>query len=284
MSSYQIMGVINLTPDSFSDGGKFNEAASFREHFLDVSKWAHIVDVGAESTAPFNKAVDVDTELARFEECFYPILEKTSDPATQVSIDTYKPDVFVEVCKKVYQHWPNCKVIWNDVSGTVDEQLLTILNGDLEFTYVLSHNLCDERRNTQKHMQFVDEHDDLISHMENFFANALDEIKTDRFVWLDPCFGFSKTREQNHELLKNFPRLANAFSHHHWVYGISRKSFLRFPADLDSKDTYNQGQLDQVQSYFIADALQKVKPENMIFRVHDERTMKAVDSILQILN
>lgn len=284
----QYMGVINLTPDSFSDGGIYNNATSFRERIFQLAKWADIIDLGAESTAPFNQAVGADMELARFEETFYPIIEKTADPALQISIDTYRPEVFIEVAKRVQKYWPNCPLIWNDVSGVVDDALLQALHGPQHFSYVFSHNLCGDRDKTSDHMQFVDEfvdeQMDLISHMERFFSKALKEMKCKRNILLDPCFGFSKTREQNHILLREFSRLANIFSHHHWVYGISRKSFLRFPKELDSKDPYNQSQLDQVQSYFIADTLQKVDPSKMIFRVHDQRTKNAVDSIQAILN
>ena len=278
------MGVINLTPDSFSDGGKYNNATSFRERIFELSKWADIIDLGAESTAPFNQAVGADIELARFEEILYPILEKTSDPAIQISIDTYRPEVFLEVAKRVNKYWPNCPLIWNDVSGVVDQALLEALHGSEKFSYVLSHNLCKNRDNTSDHMQFVDENIDLISDMEIFFTQALQEINCKRNIWLDPCFGFSKTREQNHILLRDFPRLANIFSQYHWVYGISRKSFLRFPKELNSKDPYNQAQLDQIQTYFIADTLQKVNSDKMIFRIHDERTKNAVNSIVSILN
>lgn len=280
----QYMGVINLTPDSFSDGGKYNSVTSLNERIIELSKWAEIIDLGAESTAPFNQAIGIDTELSRFEESFYPILEKSADPAIKISIDTYRVEVFLEVASRVNKYWPNCALIWNDVSGVVDDALLKALHGTQKFSYVYSHNLCGDRKKTSDHMQFVDEHIDLISHMENFFSNALNEMKCNRNIFLDPCFGFSKTREQNHTLLREFSRLANIFSHHHWVYGISRKSFLRFPKELDSKDPYNQSQLDQVQCFFLADTLQKVDPSKMIFRIHDQRTKNAVESIQSIIS
>lgn len=280
----QYMGVINLTPNSFSDGGKFNNSSSFIEHFISLSRWADIIDLGAESTAPFNQAIDTHTELQRFEEIFYPVLEAANDPAIQISIDTYKPEVFKEVALKVQKFWPNCSLIWNDVSGVVDDDLLELLHGPLKFNYVLSHNLCEQRSDTIKHMQFVENDLDIVSHLERFFEQALEKIQSKRSIWLDPCFGFSKSREQNHALLREFASLANKFSEHKWVYGISRKSFLRFPKELDSKSPHNQSQLDQVQSFFIADILQKVNAENMIFRIHDERTKNAVNSIMAILN
>lgn len=281
--NFNTMGVINLTPNSFSDGGLYNNYETFQKKFFEIIKWADIIDLGAESTAPFNDAVEIQEELSRFEQLLFPLIENHKDPHTTLSIDTYKPVVFETVAKKINSQWPNTHLIWNDVSGVVDNDLTALLKSSLNFSYVLSHNLCDTRENTTNHMLYLD-HSELIQSMENYFNLNLSKIDSNKKILLDPCFGFSKTREQNHYLLKNFSKLANKFLDYSWVYGISRKSFLRFPQNLDSKNPENHSQLDQIQHYFLVDTLLKVNPNKLIFRIHDQKSLNALDSTLSILN
>lgn len=280
---FQIMGVINITPNSFSDGGNYNHVSSFESKFNELLTWADVVDIGAESTAPFNNAVSLNEELSRFEDVFFPVLEKRDDPQITLSVDTYKASTFEIVAKKVRLHWPLTNLIWNDVSGVVDDELLNLLQSDLDFSYVLSHNLCNDRTNTSNHMNYLCE-EDITKNLIDFFEQRLSLIKTDKKILLDPCFGFSKTREQNHKLLKDFTFFAKHFDSYQWVYGISRKSFLRFPQSLDSKNPSVQNQLDQIQNFFLVDAVNKLGSDKLIFRVHNETSKNALNSTLAIIS
>ena len=114
------MGVMNLTPDSFSDGGNLNTLKKVEDTFLQMLNWANVVDLGAESTAPFNDSIDLITEFKRFEINFFPILQKLKDPKIKVSIDTYKPELFYEIYHVFKYFWPETKLIFNDVSGKID--------------------------------------------------------------------------------------------------------------------------------------------------------------------
>lgn len=279
---FKTMGVINITPNSFSDGGNFNDLGRFTIKFNELLTWADVIDIGAESSAPFNSAISFEEELNRFEEVFFPFVEKTADPKIIISVDTYKAKTFKVVAQKLNALWPQTSLIWNDVSGVVDEELLDLLYSDLSFDYVLSHNLCDTRANTLKHMNFVSS-DEICDNVISFFEATLNKIETDREIYLDPCFGFSKSREQNHNLLKDFSKVLDAFPTFKWVYGISRKSFLRFPKELNSKDPDVQSLLDQIQNYFLVETYLKAGKDKLIFRVHDQKSKKALNSTLSIL-
>ena len=121
------MGVINITPNSFSEGGPTNTLDTFLEkwdHLLALK--ANILDVGAESTAPFNNPVNEKEEKERFKKIFFPQLGALKLPQI-ISIDTYRPAVFRYVYDEVKRLYPQQKFIWNDVSGVIDSQLWELL-------------------------------------------------------------------------------------------------------------------------------------------------------------
>ena len=225
------MGVINITPDSFSDGNEYNQQDRFAKKFQEISRWADIIDIGAESTAPFNSSISIDQELSRFREIFYPYLDDHDDPQITLSIDTYKIAVFKEVALKVKSQWPATKFIFNDVSGKVDKELKKFIkDAPLDFTYVLSHNLAPVREKTQEHMNFVNEQADseFFNSLINHFEKSIEELtKLNQSFIVDPCFGFSKSRHQNHFLIKNFKTLLLHFPYNvTFIYGVSRNCLL----------------------------------------------------------
>ena len=232
------MGVINLTPNSFSDGGDFNQFHSFKNRFLELLKWAHIIDLGAESTAPFNSKISAKEELSRYEELFFPLLEELEDPHIEISIDTYKVDVFITVLKKINLKWPKTRVIFNDVSGAIDSELVDVLKSrELDFSYVFSHNLAPSREQTQNHMKYLSPSVGMDFFRENirYFEEGLKRLSTfEKTIIIDPCFGFSKSREQNLYLLKNLKTFLLQFPVGlDCLVGISRKSFLRSEKNKD---------------------------------------------------
>ena len=124
-----------MTPNSFSDGGKLqNPIKTFKEH----SQSFDIVDVGAESTAPFNGPIGPGEELTRLVGFFSEVLGE-KDPETTISIDSYRPEVFYEVALEVKKAWPKSDLIFNDVSGKVDPDLMELMKTELPFSYVFSH-------------------------------------------------------------------------------------------------------------------------------------------------
>lgn len=282
--NFYTMGVINITPNSFSDGGKFNDPQNFKRKFIDLCGWADIIDVGAESTAPFNQKVSENDELSRFEQYFYPLLKELSDPKKVISIDTYKVAVFKSVYLEIKNYWPQTKVIFNDVSGVIDEELLKLLKEQKDLTYVFSHNLVTTRNDTSDHMSLCSKKmgEEFLKEYNKYFEDGLKGLEEFN-VWVDPCFGFAKTREQNHLLLKNMPKLLECIpADISVVYGISRKSFLRFPAELNIKEEKNKNLVDQMQVLLIKDLLEQCPKRKFIFRVHDENSLAAIKNVKKI--
>src|SRR5690554_1151712 len=156
LSNFKSMGVLNATPNSFSDGGRLSNPKSAIKVFQQAVNDFDIVDVGAESTAPFNSAIGAKRELARLERFFFPLFSEMEDPKTCISIDSYRPEVFYEVALLLRQHWPNCSLVFNDVSGVLDPDLLTLLgDASLDFSYVFCHNLCPARDDAGDHMRHL---------------------------------------------------------------------------------------------------------------------------------
>jgi dihydropteroate synthase len=284
------MGVINITPNSFSDGNKFKNYVQFRDYFIDMLSWADVIDIGAESTAPFNDPIDSAIELERFEEFLFPLVSELNDPHMLLSIDTYKPEVFYEVYLVVKHYWPETHLIFNDVSGKIDDELALILSDtDLDFDYVYSHNLSPRRFETSNHMDFCSKKDsyDFLDEMVNYFRVGLEilgPITFNRKVWIDPCFGFSKNRSQNQFLLKNIHYFLEGIpSNISVLYGISRKSFLRVPQELDPKCSDNIEVLDQMQTVFIYDLLRNAIDREFLFRVHSANSLKSAVNIISII-
>jgi len=287
MKTIKSMGVINITPNSFSDGNLYNSAKSFQEKFYKLSDWSDIIDIGAESTAPKNDEVSAIEEWRRFESILTPYLSY-HHPFKSLSIDTYKPEVFYEVYHLVKSYWPQTKIIFNDVSGIIDSDLLSLFNDKkLKFDYVLCHNRVKDRADVQNHMKRVsrDSNENLLIELIMFFNNSLERLsKTKRKIIVDPCFGFAKTRSQNHYLLKNINKLISSLNKNTpFLYGISRKSFLRFPKDLDSKNEHNQRSLDQMQAILIHKIIQENFDREFIFRLHDEGSLISALNIDKIL-
>ena len=279
------MGVINITPNSFSDGSLFNSQDLFSKKFNQIKKWASIIDIGAESTAPFNKPIDSILELERFERVLFPFVTKTPDPQITISIDTYKPEVFYEVYIVLKKYWPKTKIVFNDISGCLDEELLMILKDEsLDFDYVLCHNLSPVREKSSHHMDFVDEESTFYENILSFFYERLSLLKDiKRKIIIDPCLGFSKTREQNHSFLRKMDDFLSCFSSYDVLLGLSRKSFLRFPASMDLRQKENLNELECIQSIIIYNLLSKNKNSSLIFRMHDDIALKSALNMISIL-
>lgn len=274
------MGVINITPDSFSDGAKFNAPESFAQAFNKSSQSFNIIDIGAESTAPMNDAISVDEEIARYNEIFLPLLKSIPAPSCKLSFDTYKPEVFKYLLSMVRKHWgSDFPIMFNDVSGKIDNELIELLKNE-KFTYVFCHNLCDHRDQTSNHMDFVQDlgSEGFLKNISDYFqtgSKVLNDLSAD--VIIDPSFGFSKTRSQNHLLLARIGEVFNPFNKQVMV-GISRKSFLR-----DKAISTSDSSLDVAQGVLLGYAKSQLdRPP--VFRVHDHVSLSGLDISDQILS
>ncbi|MGB0454936.1 MAG: dihydropteroate synthase [Bacteriovoracaceae bacterium] len=255
----KVLSILNLTPDSFSDGGEHNREEALEATIKQQKKFgvSHF-DFGAESTAPFNNEIDHLQELSRFEGTLYPLVQKKIFEKNDVfSIDTYKPATFQRVYQFLREFYPHNKIWWNDVSGVLDKKSLEIIQNvsHENFHYIFSFTFVDEKKNTSRHMEYTKTDlsiEELIKEGQDSFQRALGilspYLNKDQIIF-DPCFGFSKTKEQNLDLLERADELFyNISSEIPVLIGISRKSFLR--------KMFDDTQLDKTQMNELCDFYQ----------------------------
>src|SRR5438128_7704970 len=209
-----IMGVLNVTPDSFSDGGKFLTTEKAVEHGMQMAaEGADLIDVGGESTRPGAEPVAAEEELHRV----IPVIEKLRPKIhIPISIDTSKAQVAraaIEVGASIV----------NDVTGgRGDEQMLPLV-AEKKSAFILMH-----MQGTPRTMQIQPRYTDVVAEISEFFrqqyARAIGLNIDPMAIAFDPGFGFGKTLEHNLELLARLERLR---AHDRpLVVGVSRKSFL----------------------------------------------------------
>lgn len=227
----QTMGVMNITPNSFSDGGRHLSPTQMKNTLERFSALGvHYLDVGAESTAPMNDAVSFQEEWLRLQ-TFLEVLKERPWKGV-VSLDSYRPKTAFAFFKELKrQGYSGEQMLWNDISGQFDEEVESFLCDFEGARYVFCHNLAPDRDMASRHMDYVKEvqsTEDFLRELFSFFHKGMEVIGQLRErVILDPCFGFSKTYEQNMALLEKFPALVADFKEQSWVFGISKKSFLR---------------------------------------------------------
>ncbi|MDP9133355.1 MAG: dihydropteroate synthase [Actinomycetota bacterium] len=211
MDTYTIMGVVNVTPDSFSDGGVFDDAQAAITHARRLAaEGAAIIDVGGESTRPGADPVPEQDELARV----IGVIEGLA--GVQVSIDTMKARV-AEAALDAGATYVN------DVSAFRHDPEMAALVADRGVDCCLMHML-GEPRTMQQDPRYDDVVDDVRAFLEERLAAAVAAGIAEERVQLDPGIGFGKTLEHNLELLRRLDELAAIGRP--IVVGTSRKSFL----------------------------------------------------------
>jgi dihydropteroate synthase len=206
------MGVVNVTPDSFSDGGLFLDPDAAGAHGRElVEQGADILDVGGESTRPGAEEVSVEEELARVE----PVVRGLADTAT-VSIDTSKA-VVAEAALEAGAS------IVNDVTALRHDPEIGGLCAERGASLVLMHML-GEPRTMQENPVYDDVVDDIKAFLAERLQAALDAGMAEERIWLDPGIGFGKTVDHNLELLRRLGELRELGRP--LVIGTSRKSFI----------------------------------------------------------
>ena len=214
-SSYPlIMGILNVTPDSFSDGGKFNNMDAALKHCEEMlEQGANIIDIGGCSTRPNNAIATEKEEMERV----LPVLKaiRLHFPEAEISIDTFRKNV-AEACVNEGAN------IINDISGGLfDSDMLTYI-GENHIPYVLMH--CVGTPETM-HQYSLD--GDIHQTVMDFFKRqcAILESYGHQQIILDPGIGFGKSLEANYALLRDMDR----YRYHDYpiLIGISRKSMIR---------------------------------------------------------
>lgn len=193
LSIPQVMGIINLTPDSFYDGGTYNAFDKALEHAESLlNAGATILDVGAYSTRPGAQAISEDEECERL----LPFIERVVGfhEDVIVSVDTFRARVARDAIRAG-------ACIVNDVSGgSLDSEMFATV-AELQVPYILMH-----MRGTSTTMQSLTDYDDLIADICTYFIERIGSLRAlgVKDIILDPGFGFAKTLKQNYELLNRF--------------------------------------------------------------------------------
>lgn len=248
------MGILNVTPDSFSDGGNFLKHSNALKHAESLIRdGADIIDIGGESSRPGSSPVTKAEELKRV----IPIINlvRKNFPDILISIDTYKSEVASEAINFGAD-------LVNDITGLKGCNKMASLISKTKVPIVIMH-----MRGKPKNMQHNTHYTDLISEISTFFKSQIDLAKsygiTDDKIILDPGIGFGKSLDQNFIILKNI----NIFCDLGYpiLIGTSRKSFLTKILNTNSND---------VIEGTIASSLFCILNGASILRVHDVKEIK----------
>jgi dihydropteroate synthase len=209
----RLMGIVNVTPDSFSDGGEFLDPAKAIAHGRElIGEGADILDIGGESTRPGAVAVDAGEELLRVQ----PVIEALSGGEIPISIDTSKA-VVAEAALDAGA------TMVNDVTALRSDPHLADVCAETGCEVVLMHMLGDPRT-MQENPVYEDVVDDIKAFLAERIQFAVSKGVEEKRIWIDPGIGFGKTVEHNLELhrrLGEFAELGRPIA-----FGSSRKSFL----------------------------------------------------------
>lgn len=226
LTTPKIMGILNLTPDSFYDGGLYNNtdrALAQTEKML--LEGATFIDVGGASSKPGAVEISADEELVRV----LPIIEKIHKtfPETIISIDTYRHGV----AKKAVAAGA---AMVNDISGgNLDAEMLKTV-GALGVPYIAMH-----MQGTPQNMQDNPSYNNLLVDIRSFFASKVDDAHKAGIydIIIDPGFGFGKTLEHNYSLLKNLSSIQ--MDGIPMLIGVSRKSMIHKLLQIEVADALN---------------------------------------------
>ena len=244
-----LVGIVNVTPDSFFDGGAHPDAASAIAHGLRLrDKGADQLDVGGESTRPGAAIVPVDEELRRV----VPVIEALSAQGCAVAVDTHHPEVAAAALEA------GAGAI-NDIEGLRDPCMI-------ELCRQYGAGACAmHMRGTPKDMQSAPAYHDVVEEVEQFLSEALSRWRAaglpEAAFAPDPGIGFGKTAVHNHALVAATRRLRGAFPDSPWYLGMSRKSFIAGTPGVPAGSDRLAGSLGAAVTAFLSGA--------DILRVHD---------------
>ncbi len=223
----RVMGILNVTPDSFYDGGKYTDKESIAGRIDQiVGEGADIIDIGAFSTRPGAEEISAEMELSRL----LPALElvRKMYPEFPVSIDTFRTEVIIRVSREFEID------MVNDITGGSGDPGMFDLVAERKLPYILMHI-----QGTPQTMQKNPEYDDVVNDIMKFFAERVEQLigKGVNDIILDPGFGFGKTLEHNYKLMASL-EVFRSFELP-LLIGVSRKSMTYKLLNTDKSDALN---------------------------------------------
>jgi dihydropteroate synthase len=270
-SRVQVMGVLNVTPDSFSDGGRFDDLERAVERAFEIeAEGADILDIGGESTRPRSQPVSIEEESARV----FPVLERLQGRLRiPVSVDTTK----LEVARGAIQR--GAEVI-NDISGLRFDARLADLAAETGAGLVLMHS-----RGTPETMQQLPTVEDIFAEVIGSLRASVRQVEQRGVrreqIILDPGIGFGKTMRQNLQLVHGLDRLVHEFGLP-ILLGTSRKSFIKRALDPRMSAARRDDERERLAGTAASVAI-GVERGARIVRVHDVTEMTAVVRLTEAL-
>nr|MBP3598326.1 dihydropteroate synthase [Eubacterium sp.] len=253
-----VMGILNVTPDSFSDGGKYNERKAAKVQIQKmIEEGADIIDVGGESTRPGHEQISEEEEIKRI----VPVIQMIkSEFDVPVSVDTYKSEVAEAALLAGAD-------MLNDIWGFLYDERMAELAAKHDVPVCLMHN-----RNNTDYTDFVE---DVLKDMEQCIAVAQKHgVKRDKII-LDPGIGFGKTYEQNLLMMKHLERFCQMG--YPVLLGTSRKSMIGLTLDLPATE--------RVEGTLATSVVGAIKGCDFV-RVHDikenVRALRMTEAILHV--
>jgi dihydropteroate synthase len=257
-----IMGILNVTPDSFTDGGMFFDVGSAVARAKEmVQQGADIIDIGGESSRPGAKPVSAEEELRRI----LPVIKKIlSESQIPISVDTYKPRV-AEECLKAGA------LIINDITGLRNEEMINVC-AKYKASVVIMH-----MKGNSETMQDAPKYEDIVAEIIAFFRDriaAAEKAGITKII-LDPGMGYGKTLEHNIEILRRLSEFRDLG--YPLMIGTSRKSFIKKLTDAKTNQELLPGTL--------ATVCVSVMGGVDVIRVHDvmecRKALDIVDAVIR---
>lgn len=262
LSRPHVMGILNVTPDSFSDGGKHNEKDQAVIHALQmIADGAAVIDVGGESTRPGAAVVEIEEEIRRV----VPVVEELSKYEVVISIDTSQPEV-MRAAVQAGAH------IWNDVRALTRPQALETA-AELNIPVIIMH-MRGEPTTMNNLDQYDDVTSDVIEELQRRVEDALKAGVKPENIMIDPGFGFAKNAQQNLKLLHEFHKL-NEMGYP-ILSALSRKRFIG--EALGGADAQNRA-VGSVAAHLLS-----IQQGACMVRAHDVKAMSDAIKVWQAMN
>jgi len=262
LSVPHVMGILNVTPDSFSDGGKHNGKAQALAHAQQmIADGATVIDVGGESTRPGASIVEVEEEIRRV----VPVVEALAELDVVISIDTSQPEV-IQAAVAAGAH------IWNDVRALTRPNALETA-AELNIPVIIMH-----MRGEPTTMNGLDQYDnvtlDVMAELSQRVADAVKAGVKAENIMIDPGFGFAKNAKQNLKLLKEFHQL-NQLGYP-ILSALSRKRFIG--------EALGGADAGQRAVGSVAGHLLSIQQGACMVRAHDVKAMSDAIKVWQAMN
>ncbi|AYA68118.1 dihydropteroate synthase [Acinetobacter sp. WCHA55] len=262
LSVPHVMGILNVTPDSFSDGGQHNGKAQAIAHAKQmIADGATVIDIGGESTRPGASTVDVEEEIRRV----VPVVEALAELDVVISIDTSQPEV-IQAAVAAGAH------IWNDVRALTRPNALETA-AELKIPVIIMH-----MRGEPTTMNDLDQYDnvtlDVMTELSQRVADALKAGVKAENIMIDPGFGFAKNANQNLKLLKEFHQL-NQLGYP-ILSALSRKRFIG--------EALGGADAGQRAVGSVAGHLLSIQQGACMVRAHDVKAMSDAIKVWQAMN